>query len=286
MEHLSSPDRTNHARYGPRPTSGGSERSGEGFAAEWARSERRQPPRRATNATMQHSSARTSRKSLGRSEGPLLRGTRARLDSPHKEHKGSLCPLCPCVNPYSATIAYSENVDPLTSGNSCGQCVAAQFDCERSSCPRATPTADGKDTPENRKASSAAQNVTPGLLRRETGRWSRGTAGSPAGREVRRTGPSYTVYTLRSSGRRTREIGSSRHRSPGGLAEMREPGEIRRCANRARRKNQRRTGRFESVEMRCSDQLTEIRARFGRGDPIRTSGQKFADFVTARGRYG
>lgn len=159
------------------------------------------------------------------------------------------------------------------------ECVAQQFECERVLfVPAGDPyRKTATDTPENRRAGvGPGRTVTPGALRAEMVRLAIG-GNARFGldtREIERTGPSYTVDTLRElRGEGCDDLvlvlGSD------ALADMpnwREPGEIRRLSRIVVAEKEPGAGRggFERVEMpllRVSS--TEIRARVKAGEPIR-----------------
>ncbi len=160
-----------------------------------------------------------------------------------------------------------------------GECVWWQFDCERVLfVPAGDPyRKTGTDTAENRRAGvSSRRTVTPGASRLEMVRLA--IAGNPHfeadGREVARSGPSYTVETLRELRAEGREeivlvLGSD---ALADLPNWREPGEIRRLARIvvAEKEPGTSTGGFERVEMpllRISS--TAVRGRVAAGHPIR-----------------
>lgn len=176
-----------------------------------------------------------------------------------------------------------------------GECVAAQFDCERVLfIPAGDPyRKSGTATPENQSASVDARSVTPAAIRLEMVRLA--VADNPRfaadGREVQRGGPSYTVDTLR-------ELHAEGHNDiilvlgSDALADMpnwREPGEIRRLARIvvAEKEPGASTAGFERVDMpllRISS--TEIRERVRRGQPIRyLVPEAVARFIVDRGLY-
>ena len=159
-----------------------------------------------------------------------------------------------------------------------GECVADQFDCDRV---HFVPAGDpyrktGTDTPENRRAGVVPRRVTPGEVRLRMVELA--VEGNPRfvadGREVRRSGPSYTVDTLRELQAEGRNdivlvLGSD------ALADMpkwREPEELPRLARIviAEKQPGEGAGDFDRVDMpllRISS--TAIRERVGRGQPIR-----------------
>jgi len=159
-----------------------------------------------------------------------------------------------------------------------GECVAEQFECARVLfVPAGDPyRKTGTDTPENRAAGVHSRSVTPG--RQRLAMVELAVAGNPSfvadGREVRRTGPSYTVDSLR-------ELHAEGHAEiilvlgSDALADLpnwREPAEIRRLARIviAQKEPGADTGGFERVEMpllRISS--TAIRERVRRRLSIR-----------------
>jgi nicotinate-nucleotide adenylyltransferase len=159
-----------------------------------------------------------------------------------------------------------------------GECVAAQFGCERVLfIPAGDPyRKTGTDTPENRRAGVAPRSVTPGAGRLEMTRLA--IAGnerfSVDAREVRRSGPSYTVETLRElRAEGVRDLilvlGSD---ALADLPNWREPGEIRGLARIvvAEKTPGADTGGFERVDMPLIVlSSTAIRERVARGLPIR-----------------
>ena len=177
-----------------------------------------------------------------------------------------------------------------------GECVAAQFACEKvlfvpAGDPyRKTATA----TPENARAPvSSARKVTPAALRLEMVELA--VAGNDRfeadPREVRRAGPSYTVETLRELRAGGFEdivlvLGTD---AVADLPNWREPDEIRRLSRIvvAQKASGDDTGGFEQVEMpllRISS--TEIRARVAAGKPIRYLVPAAVEaFVRERGLY-
>ncbi len=159
------------------------------------------------------------------------------------------------------------------------ECVAHQFECERVLwIPAGDPyRKTATDTPENRRAGfGPARIVTPGALRLEMVRLA--IEGNPRfaadGREIERSGPSYTVETLR-------ELRAEGHSDivlvlgSDALADMpnwREPDGIRKLSRIvvAEKGAGADAGRFERVAMpllRVSS--TEIRARVAAGKPVR-----------------
>ncbi len=176
-----------------------------------------------------------------------------------------------------------------------GECVAAQFGCERVLfVPAGNPyRKTATPTPENVRAPVDARVVTPGELRLEMVESALGGNERFAadGREVRRAGPSYTVDTLR-------ELRADGHEDivlvlgSDALADMpnwREPEEIRRLARVviAEKEPGVGTGGFERVEMpllRVSS--TEIRRRVAEGRPIRYLVQEAVErLIGERGLY-
>lgn len=177
-----------------------------------------------------------------------------------------------------------------------GECVAHQFRCERVLfIPAGDPyRKTATDTPENRKAGvGPGRTVSPGAVRVEmVGLAITGNARFQVdGREVSRTGPSYTVDTLR-------ELHAEGHNDivlvlgSDALADManwREPGEIRRLSRVvvAEKETGAGTGGFERVEMpllRVSS--TEIRARLAAGKPIRyLVTDAVREYIEERGLY-
>jgi len=158
-------------------------------------------------------------------------------------------------------------------------CVAHQFDCARVLfIPAGDPyRKTATDTPENRRAGvGPGRVVTPGALRLEMVRLA--IAANPLfaadARELSRTGPSYTVDTLRELHAEGHDdivlvLGSD---AVADLPNWREPGEIRRLSRIvvAEKEPGAGAGGFERVEMpllRISS--TEIRARAAAGRPIR-----------------
>lgn len=159
-----------------------------------------------------------------------------------------------------------------------GECVAGQFDCERVLfIPAGDPyRKTGTDTPENRAAGVTARSVTPGAIRLEMATLA--IAGNPRfavdAREVRRTGPSYTVETLR-------ELHSEGHDDivlvlgSDAVADMpnwREPAELPRLARIvvAEKPPGSGSGGFETVAMpNLAISSTLIRARVAAGESIR-----------------
>lgn len=177
-----------------------------------------------------------------------------------------------------------------------GECVAHQFGCERVLfIPAGDPyRKTATDTPENRKAGvGPGRTVSPGAVRVEMVRLAiTGNARFQVdGREVSRTGPSYTVDTLR-------ELHAEGHNDivlvlgSDALADManwREPGEIRRLSRVvvAEKETGGGSGGFERVEMpllRVSS--TEIRARVAAGKPIRyLVTDAVREYIEGRGLY-
>lgn len=176
-----------------------------------------------------------------------------------------------------------------------GECVATQFACDRVLfVPAGDPyRKTGTDTPENRKAAVRGRTVSPGALRLRMVELA--VVGNERfvadGREVRRTGPSYTVDTLRELQSEGHEeivlvLGSD---ALGDLPNWREPGEIRRLARIvvAEKEPGAETGGFERVEMpllRISS--TVIRERVAKGQPIRyLLPEAVREFVEEQGLY-
>lgn len=159
------------------------------------------------------------------------------------------------------------------------ECVAHQFDCERVLfIPAGDPyRKSATDTPENRRAGvGTARNVSPGAVRLEMVELA--IAGNPRfvadSREVRRTGPSYTVDTLRelhAEGQRDLilVLGSD---ALSDMPNWREPDEVRRLARIvvAEKHGGAGVGPFERVNMpQLRISSTEIRQRVSAGAPIR-----------------
>jgi nicotinate-nucleotide adenylyltransferase len=176
------------------------------------------------------------------------------------------------------------------------ECVAHQFGCERVLfIPAGDPyRKTATDTLENRKAGvGPGRKVSAGAVRMEMVRLA--VTGNARflvdGREVSRSGPSYTVDTLR-------ELHAEGHNDilvvlgSDALADMpnwREPGEIRRLARIvvAEKEPAAGTGGFERVEMpllRVSS--TEIRERAAAGKPIRyLVPEAVREYIAVRGLY-
>lgn len=159
------------------------------------------------------------------------------------------------------------------------ECVAHQFECERVLfVPAGDPyRKTATDTPENRRAGvGPGRTVTPGAARLEMVRLA--IAGNPLfaadAREVSRSGPSYTVDTLRELHAEGHDdivlvLGSD---AVADMPNWREPDDIRRLSRVvvAEKEPGAGSGGFERVEMpllRISS--TEIRARVAAGKPIR-----------------
>jgi nicotinate-nucleotide adenylyltransferase len=176
-----------------------------------------------------------------------------------------------------------------------GECVAAQFACERVLfVPAGDPyRKSGTDTPENRAAGVTARQVTPAAMRIEMVKLATASNSKfvPDDREVRRTGPSYTVDTLR-------ELRSEGHEDIvlvlGGdaIADMpnwREPEEIRRLAKVvvAEKGSAANTAGLERLEMPVlAISSTTIRERVRKGQSIRyLVPDPVAEFIAAKGLY-
>jgi len=159
-----------------------------------------------------------------------------------------------------------------------GECAAAQFQCARVLfMPAGDPyRKTGTDTPENRRAGVVPRPVTPGEHRLRMVELA--IEGNPRfsadAREVHRSGPTYTVDTLR-------ELRAEGHTDivlilgSDALADMprwREPAELPRLARIviAEKEPGTSTGGFERVEMPLLQvSSTLIRERVARGQPIR-----------------
>lgn len=159
-----------------------------------------------------------------------------------------------------------------------GECVAEQFGCERVLfVPAGDPyRKTGTDTPENRRASIRPRTVTPGALRLEMVALAiAGNARFEAdGREVRRSGPSYTVDTLRELRAEGHDeivliLGSD---AVADLPNWRDPAGIARLSRIvvAEKQQGADTGGFDRVDMPfLAVSSTLIRDRVARGQSIR-----------------
>lgn len=159
-----------------------------------------------------------------------------------------------------------------------GECVAEQFGCERVLfVPAGDPyRKTGTDTPENRRASIRPRTVTPGALRLEMVALAiAGNARFEAdGREVRRSGPSYTVDTLRKLRAEGHDeivliLGSD---AVADLPNWRDPTGIARLSRIvvAEKQQGADTGGFDRVDMPfLAVSSTLIRDRVARGQSIR-----------------
>ncbi|MCC6267823.1 MAG: nicotinate (nicotinamide) nucleotide adenylyltransferase [Dehalococcoidia bacterium] len=160
-----------------------------------------------------------------------------------------------------------------------GECVAEQFGCERVLfIPAGDPyRKTGTDTAENRRAAPAPRrSVTSGALRLELVRAAlQGNPRfAPDGREVRRSGPSYTIETLRELHAEGQPqivlvLGSD---AVADLPNWREPEEIQRLARIVVAEKAPGAGAagFERVEMPfLAVSSTLIRDRVARGRSIR-----------------